>query len=48
MPDGREQKMNKGSPAVAVVDQDPRMLESLEDLLEPQGIELLSALGLAR
>jgi FixJ family two-component response regulator len=29
--------MNKGSPVVAVVDDDPRMLESLEDLLESAG-----------
>jgi FixJ family two-component response regulator len=29
--------MNRGGPVVAVVDDDPRMLESLEDLLESAG-----------
>jgi hypothetical protein len=41
MPDGREQNMNKGSPVLTVVDDDPRMLESLEDIPE-----LLSVSGL--
>ncbi|RUU08220.1 response regulator, partial [Mesorhizobium sp. M6A.T.Ca.TU.002.02.2.1] len=29
--------MTKGRPVVAVVDDDPRLLESLEDLLESAG-----------